>query len=351
MGDNPGFVTLSDKGLVQTFQAGERAAYDEIYIRYRDRVRRTCARILPNPQDAEEATQEAFLRAYQALGRFNGSYQLGAWLTRIAANVSIDLLRSRSRSAHLVGLPSEGELAETQRGPEDLVAGGHPRVDEALEEIQPLHAQALQLRAVHGMSHDEMAGRLHMSPAQVKALLHRARRSFKRAWEKAEGWALAPIFLIRSSWSARSGDVHHAGASAANVAAFTAPGVPLLVEKAAATAALVALALTGAPTGAETPDLERFASQPSIVAPSERDEARIARTKATVKARPAANDKVALALPDEVQRVVDDKDPNLNDDDDNRPDDDDDNGLFGPGSSDAEKAVKKVGKKVEEILP
>lgn len=349
MEDNPRFLALSDKGLVQSYQAGDRAAYDEIYRRYTDRVRRTCARILPNPQDAEEATQEAFLRAYQALGRFNGSYQLGAWLARIAANVSIDLLRSRGRSAHLVGLPTEAELAETQRGPEELVAGGLPRVTETLEEIQPLHAQALHLRAVQGMSHDEMAGKLQMSPAQVKALLHRARRSFRRAWEKAEGWALAPLFLFRSHWQ-KSHAIHNAGASAANLAAFTAPGVPLLVEKAAATAVLVAVALSGMPSDPAAATVDGYAARPPVVASleSQRDETSGVETITTSGRAP--RDALALALPDDVRKVVEQENPSLSDDDEPKRRKDDDGGFpFGPGSSDTKKTVKEVGKKLEDV--
>src|SRR3712207_9131441 len=64
--------TPSDRDLVLAFKAGSRAAYDEMYERYRSRVYGVCRRILRDPQDAEEAAQETFLRAYQALHRFNG---------------------------------------------------------------------------------------------------------------------------------------------------------------------------------------------------------------------------------------------------------------------------------------
>src|SRR5688500_9712162 len=133
----------SDRDLVVAFQQGRQDAYAEIYRLYAPRIRRVCSRMLKNPQDVEEATQEAFLKAYQALGRFNGQYQLGAWLSRIASNVCLDHIRARSRSAVQVTLSDEHEAAGTERGPEDIVVGGHPRVQEAIAEIQPLHAQAL----------------------------------------------------------------------------------------------------------------------------------------------------------------------------------------------------------------
>ena len=71
--------------------------YDEIYSRYSARVRSICRRMLGNSADAEEATQETFLRSYKALHRFNGQYQLSAWLSRIASNICVDHLRQRSR--------------------------------------------------------------------------------------------------------------------------------------------------------------------------------------------------------------------------------------------------------------
>ena len=65
-------------------------------------------------------------------------------------------------------------------------------------EIAPLHARALMLQAVEGLSHKEMAGELEMTAPQVKSLLHRARRSFRAAWQEASGWVLAPATAFRS---------------------------------------------------------------------------------------------------------------------------------------------------------
>ncbi|MDQ4125414.1 MAG: RNA polymerase sigma factor, partial [Actinomycetota bacterium] len=252
----------SDRELVQAFQQGSAGAYDEIYRLYAPRIRRVCARMLKNPQDVEEATQETFLKAYQALGRFNGQYQLGAWLSRIASNVCLDHIRARSRTAHQVALSDEHETAGTERGPEDIVVGDHPRIHEAIAEIQPLHAQALKLRALGGLSHVEMAGELHMTPAQVKALLHRARSSFRRAWDKAEGWALAPVAAIRGFFSDKSGTSH----ASSNFVGFTPSLSPLLAERVATSAVIVAVALAGAPTApADTDPPER--RRPAVAAP------------------------------------------------------------------------------------
>ncbi|MGH2807194.1 MAG: RNA polymerase sigma factor [Actinomycetota bacterium] len=232
---------FSDRDLVIEFQAGCPDAYDEMYRRHQARVMRVCYRMLGNTADAEEAAQETFLKAYQALPRFNGQYQLGAWLTRIAANVCVDHLRVKSRT-HLVALPDGNGIEGTESGPEELVVGDHPRLEAAIQEVQPLHARALTLRAVEGLSHREIAGALRMSPDQVKALLHRARTSLRKAWDRAEGWALAPVLAFRSTFG-RSESAH----TTPNLATV-APQFPYFVERVAASAVIVVVALTGLPS-------------------------------------------------------------------------------------------------------
>lgn len=238
MTGNPGLGMHSDRDLVLAFQAGDRSAYEELYRRHHDRVARVCYRFLNNSPDAEEAAQETFLKAFQALPRFNGQYQVGAWLARIAANVCVDHLRVKSRS-HLVALPNEDKVPVLELGPEQILVGDHPRIDVAIQEMQPLHASALHMRGVDGLSHVEIAGRLNMTPAQVKALLHRARSSFKRAWDKAQGWLLAPLVKARSL--DRSSQVSNASSNIAIVSAQA----PALAEKAAASVLIVMVALSG----------------------------------------------------------------------------------------------------------
>lgn len=228
-----------DRELVLQFQNGDEQAYVEIFKRYHGRVWGICRRMLPTAQDAEEASQETFLKAYQALGRFNGSFYLGAWLGRIATNVCVDHLRSKSKS-NLVALPEDQDDLVTERGPEEIVIGEHPRLHRAIQQIQPLHASALALRTLEGLSHQEIAGHLRMSPTQVKALLHRARNSLRKAWDKAEGWAVAPLFALRHLVNDRTGD-------AGRLASVSPTAAPFIMERVAASAIIVAAALSGLP--------------------------------------------------------------------------------------------------------
>ncbi|HYT78608.1 MAG TPA: sigma factor, partial [Actinomycetota bacterium] len=77
------YADLDDRMLVLDFQAGNEGAFSEIHRRYCGLARHVCQRILRNAEDADEATQEAMLRVYQGLNRFNGRYALQPWVARI----------------------------------------------------------------------------------------------------------------------------------------------------------------------------------------------------------------------------------------------------------------------------
>lgn len=226
----------SDRDLVLDFREGCPVAYESIYLRHYERVYRTCLKILSNPADAAEATQETFLKAFKALGRFNGQYHLGAWLARIANNVALDQLRARARSVNIAaGTDEVIDLEDEHRGPAMEVAE-RVGVAEALEEIQPLHAQALMLQAVEGLSHKQIAARLQMSSSQVKSLLHRSRSSFKKAWDNASGWALAPLALARG---------RGAKEASTNPLVVASPATSMFFERIAASAMAAVVAVTG----------------------------------------------------------------------------------------------------------
>ncbi len=178
-----------DRDLTLSFQRGEADAYQCIYNRYRWSVYNACYRILGNRDDAQEATQEAFLKVYQALGRFNGNYRLGPWIIRIATNVSLDHLRLRKRrpqdSVSIDAL--HREPCAYADDPEQMLverAEGE-RVRKVLSSLPPIHRAAIVLRDSEGLTYSEIALKLGISEGQVKALLHRARKRFKRTWVPA----------------------------------------------------------------------------------------------------------------------------------------------------------------------
>src|SRR5205085_5091094 len=110
--------TLTERDLVIAFKGGEAQAYSQIYERTLPVVQHICRRLLKNPDDVEEATQETMLRVLQGLSRFNGRYLLQAWVARIATNVCLDVLRAKTRRPEQPHLLSEGgELVASLHAP------------------------------------------------------------------------------------------------------------------------------------------------------------------------------------------------------------------------------------------
>jgi RNA polymerase sigma-70 factor (ECF subfamily) len=253
--------------LVLDFQAGnEGDAFDEIHRRYSGLARHVCRNILRNPDDADDATQEVMLRVYQGLHRFNGRYAVQPWVARIATNVSLDVVRSRRRRpvsdrpiedlAEVIDIADHGLEHEVERRLE------RERVGRTLAELPRHHRQALVLRAFDGRSHEEIGEALGVTPPQAKALINRAKKSFKRVWGIHEDGrhglaALAPLFLVPFrplAWLRRLIHPMHEAASAA-AASPAAPAASATASSMAerATAAAVAVLITGtAAIGAAT---------------------------------------------------------------------------------------------------
>jgi len=192
---------LDDRMLVLDFQAGNVEVFGEIHRRYAGLARHICQRILGNADDADEATQEAMLRVYQGLSRFNGRYALQPWVARIATNVSLDVTRARTRRPQTGDL-TVFDLREELRGHEDdpvetLERGlEREQVNETLATLPQHHREALVLREFEGRSHREIGERLGVTPSQAKALVHRAKGSFRRAWNGGKGLQSFLLILI-----------------------------------------------------------------------------------------------------------------------------------------------------------
>ena len=196
-----------DKSLVLAFQSGDIDAYSDIYVKYRALSAQICYRILQDREEADEAVQETMLRVYRGLGTFNGRYQLQAWVARIATNVSLDMVRARSRRPQRD--PLTPDITENARLTAALTDDTSEAVERVLDqeeirsilsEIPDHHREALVLREFEGRSHEEIGEALGVSPQQAKALIHRAKKSFRRAWDRSGERrgvaALAPIILL-----------------------------------------------------------------------------------------------------------------------------------------------------------
>ena len=179
------YASLDDRMLVLDFQAGHPEAFVEIHHRYGPLARRICGRYLRNGQDADEAFQETMIRVFQGLHRFNGTYALRPWIARIATNVSIDAIRAHDRRPEFDDdAVEEHEHTDPDDGPEAAFARLVERdlVISVLEELPDSHRTALVLRELEGRSHKEIGQAMGITAPQAKALIHRAKGSFRRRW-------------------------------------------------------------------------------------------------------------------------------------------------------------------------
>jgi RNA polymerase sigma factor (sigma-70 family) len=204
-----GYAVLDERLLVLDFQAGNPQAFVEIHRRYGGLARHVCSRFLHTHQDADEAFQETMIRVYQGLYRFNGRYALQPWIARIAKNVSLDILRGRARRPqHDDYAPASDELPMPGDEADEIVERLVQRdtVLAVLSDLPETHRRALILRELEGRSHREVAQELEISTSQAKALIHRAKGSFRRRWlEKvADRGGMMGIALLPLVWLAHA---------------------------------------------------------------------------------------------------------------------------------------------------
>lgn len=169
-----------DGELARRAADGDDGAFAELVRRHAPRVRALCSSTLRHVEEAEDAAQEAFLKAHRALGRFTGEASFGTWLHRIAVNHCLDLLRAagRRRSDSLDALLEADSSALARALSEPSSAQALEDADTVARLLARLNADqrlALTLREVEGMSYEEIAAAMSCSLDSVKARLKRGR--------------------------------------------------------------------------------------------------------------------------------------------------------------------------------
>lgn len=168
---------------------GDRAAFGVLVAQTTPRLFRLAARILGDPGDAEDALQEAYMRAFDALndGRFDGRAGVETWLYRVAANAALDALRARKRRRVRfdVDEPNAQEPADAGDAAARLAARSALReLDAWLAELPPDQRTAIVLKEVEGLSTGEIAEIMKCSPGAVEQRLVRARATLRRRSEE-----------------------------------------------------------------------------------------------------------------------------------------------------------------------
>ena len=178
-----------DVTLVHRTLAGDQDAFTVLVEKYKDPVYNVAYRMLGNATEAEDVAQETFVRAYTQLRTYKEAHRFSTWLLSIASHLSIDQLRRRRFLAlPLENVPFLDWIADLGTGPEQAAVQGETsdEMQRLLQHIPLKYRSVLILRYWHDLSYEEIASALQLTPALVKARLHRARELVARQM-KAQG--------------------------------------------------------------------------------------------------------------------------------------------------------------------
>jgi RNA polymerase sigma-70 factor (ECF subfamily) len=173
---------VDEAELIAAARGGDRSAFDELVRRTFVDTFTLARRLTGNEEDARDVVQEAYLRAWRAIGNFRGEAQFSTWMYRITANAGATHLRKRKRQ--------RAEPLDEVVEPADVRPEGQPalaaesvdslqRIGAALDELPPKLRSLVVLKDVYGLPHEVIAEELGISVPAAKVRLHRARRKLR----------------------------------------------------------------------------------------------------------------------------------------------------------------------------
>ena len=182
-------VEIAEKELVERVRRGDMGAYDGLVRRYRERIYATLYHMTSNHEDANDLTQESFIKAFQALKSFKGGSSFYTWIYRIAVNKTINFLKQRKNHASM----SLNDLDFNAEHDPDLVAlisDNTPRRDMgltelaeklngAMQKLSEQHRLVVTLHDVQGMSHEDIAKIMDCNMGTVRSRLFYARQQLQ----------------------------------------------------------------------------------------------------------------------------------------------------------------------------
>lgn len=177
-------TNLLDAELVKRVQAGDSAAFDILVQKYQHKVVNLVGRFVSDHAECQDITQDAFVKAYRAIGNFRGESQFYTWLYRIAANTAKNYLASRARKSPAYSVDVEdAEHYEGESGlkeyttPENLLLTAEIKqtVFKAIEALPDDLKSAITLREIEGLSYEEIAEVMDCPIGTVRSRIFRAR--------------------------------------------------------------------------------------------------------------------------------------------------------------------------------
>ncbi|MEU0789799.1 RNA polymerase sigma factor SigE [Amycolatopsis sp. NPDC005961] len=160
-------------------------SWDEVVREHSDRVYRLAYRLTGNTHDAEDLTQETFIRVFRSLASYKpGTFE--GWLHRITTNLFLDMARRRSR-VRMEGLPDDTDrIVGDDPSPEQVFSDTHldPDLQAALDELPPEFRAAVVLCDVEGLSYEEIGATLGVKLGTVRSRIHRGRQALRASLER-----------------------------------------------------------------------------------------------------------------------------------------------------------------------
>ncbi len=166
-----------DAARVRACLAGDPRAFAALVEAYEKPVYNVSLRMLRNPEDARDAAQTVFLKAWQNLSSYDPKYKFFSWIYRMAINESLNLLRSRGRD----GGPVDDRLPSDDAGPAELLDGdqGREAVLAAVGRLKPEYRAVIVLRYFADLPYEDVGEALGLDPKTVKSRLYSARQLLK----------------------------------------------------------------------------------------------------------------------------------------------------------------------------
>lgn len=184
---------IEQEQLVAACIKGDPKAYEKLIHCFQTKIYSLAMRMLGDPDDAADVTQETFIRVFRTLNKYRGDATLATWIYRITANLCLDWLRQRKRKALSSDSPLswghetvKRQIEDNSPGPEEQVATAELRreIQAALNKLEDHHRLAIILRDVQGLSYDEIAEVLQCPLGTIKSRINRGRQQLKQLLEE-----------------------------------------------------------------------------------------------------------------------------------------------------------------------
>ncbi len=179
-----------ESSIIDRFKKGEKAAFEELVLRYQDRIYNLCRHLLRNTHDAEDAAQDTFIKAYHNLDNFRPEASFYTWLYRIAVNTCLDYKKKPFFGSFFMKADEGEEFIDEpvsdRPSPEKLYESKQigSALHNGIKKLPPKLRTAIVLKEIEGLSYEEIADILGVSIGTVKSRISRAREELKQRMKK-----------------------------------------------------------------------------------------------------------------------------------------------------------------------